>query len=228
MIISGFFFEIVTSVILFDTRLIFIGAVVFDFCFEDSFTSKSKKWKKIFQNKKIKTFKYMRNFYTLKRGFFIPVVAALFFQFLVGGHQAISQGLTGTYTIGAGGDYATFTGAVTSLNSNGVSGPVIFNVEDGTYNEQIVIGPITGSSLSNTITFQSQSGNATNVVLTHAAVGVNDNYTILLENASHFIVKNLTIKAALSEDKWNFIIFFLKEMYLSLPSLPVQVEIGGM
>ncbi|MDG1276831.1 MAG: right-handed parallel beta-helix repeat-containing protein, partial [Algoriphagus sp.] len=137
----------------------------------------------------------MRNFYVVKKSFLLPVLVGIFFQFLVGGYQAKAQGLTGTYSIGPVGDFSNFNNAISALNTNGVSGPVIFNVEDGTYNEQIVLGPITGSSLSNTITFQSQSGNATNVVLTHAAIGLSDNYVILLENASHFIVKNLTIKA---------------------------------
>ncbi|WP_139316609.1 right-handed parallel beta-helix repeat-containing protein, partial [Algoriphagus marinus] len=138
----------------------------------------------------------MRNFYTLKRRFFIPVFAALFFQFLVGGYQAKAQGLTGTYTIGASGDYLSFNGAVSALNTNGVSGPVIFNVADGTYSEQIVLGPITGSSATNTITFQSLSGNAANVVLSHTAIGVSDNYVILLENASNLLFKDLTLSAS--------------------------------
>ncbi|WP_170147807.1 right-handed parallel beta-helix repeat-containing protein, partial [Algoriphagus antarcticus] len=138
----------------------------------------------------------MRNFYTLKRGFFLPVLAGIFFQFLVGGHQANSQELTGTYTIGLGGNYATFTEAVESLTSNGVSGPVTFNVLDGVYDEQILIGPITGSSATNSITFQSQSANPELVQLSFAASTVAGNYVVSLEGTSHLIFKNLKIKAS--------------------------------
>ena len=41
--------------------------------------------------------------------------------------------LSGTYTIGAGGDYATFSAAATALHDQGVAGPVTFDVLDGTY-----------------------------------------------------------------------------------------------
>ena len=73
--------------------------------------------------------------------------------------------LSGSYTIGSGGSYPTFTAAVAALNAQGVSGPVTFNVITGVYNEQISMRPVTGSSATNTSTFQSQSGNAANVTL---------------------------------------------------------------
>jgi len=137
----------------------------------------------------------MRNFYTLKRGFFLPVLISIFLQFLIGDHQANSQGLTGTYTIGLGGNYTTFTEAVDSLSSKGVSAPVVFNVLDGVYNEQILIGAITGSSTTNTITFQSQNSNPELAQLSFAASTVAGNYVVSLEGASHLIFKNLKIKA---------------------------------
>jgi len=137
----------------------------------------------------------MRNFYTLKRGFFLPVLISIFLQSLIGGYQANSQGLTGTYTIGLGGNYTTFTEAVDSLSSKGVSAPVVFNVLDGVYNEQILIGAITGSSTTNTITFQSQNSNPELAQLSFAASTVAGNYVVSLEGASHLIFKNLKIKA---------------------------------
>jgi hypothetical protein len=75
--------------------------------------------------------------------------------------------LTGTYTIGGiTPDYTTFTLAVADLVASGVSGPLIFDVRDGTYPEQISIGTITGVSATNTVTFQSESGDSTTVILT--------------------------------------------------------------
>ncbi|MFZ1728589.1 MAG: hypothetical protein WAV84_00555, partial [Bacteroidota bacterium] len=61
--------------------------------------------------------------------------------------------LNGTYTIGSGGNYASFTAAVSALSSSGVSGPVTFTVIAGTYTEQIAIYSIAGASAVNTITF---------------------------------------------------------------------------
>lgn len=47
--------------------------------------------------------------------------------------------LSGIYSIGTGGDFATITSAVTALNINGVNGPVIFNIKTGSYNEAVTI-----------------------------------------------------------------------------------------
>lgn len=71
--------------------------------------------------------------------------------------------LNGTYTIGTGGNYLTITSAVNDLVSLGVSGPVVFNILTGSYDESVTIDPIPGSGAVNTITFQSQSGNAADV-----------------------------------------------------------------
>ena len=81
---------------------------------------------------------------------FSLLLSGLFFY-----NTAFGQALSGSYTIGSGGSYSTFTAAVADLTSNGVSGPVTFNVISGTYTEQISIGSISGASSTNTITFQS-------------------------------------------------------------------------
>ena len=74
--------------------------------------------------------------------------------------------LSGTYTIGGAlPDYNTFNEAVSDLELNGVSGAVIFNVDTGTYNEQLIIPAISGVSSSNTITFQSVTTDSTDVIL---------------------------------------------------------------
>ena len=69
--------------------------------------------------------------------------------------QTIFAQLSGTYTIGSGGAYPTISSAITDLNTNGISGPVVFNILNGIYNEQLVIGPISGTNNTNTVTFQS-------------------------------------------------------------------------
>lgn len=68
--------------------------------------------------------------------------------------------LSGTKTIGTGGDFANFTAAINALNSAGVgTGGVTFNVADGTYNES-----------PPAITM---SGTATKPIVFQAAVGAN-------------------------------------------------------
>ncbi|MBL4755445.1 MAG: hypothetical protein JKY52_17850, partial [Flavobacteriales bacterium] len=86
--------------------------------------------------------------------------------------------LTGTYTIGGiTPTYATFTLAVSDLVAVGVSGPVIFDVRDGTYPEQISIAAITGVSSTNTVTFQSESGDSSLVTIT-STPSSGSNYTV--------------------------------------------------
>ena len=103
--------------------------------------------------------------------------------------------LSGTYTIGGSApDYNSFADAVNALVAEGVSGPVIFNVRTGTYQEQVTIPSITGSSATNTITFQSESGDSTEVVLEHSS-GSSSNYTLKLDGAQWMTFRKMTLKA---------------------------------
>ncbi len=103
--------------------------------------------------------------------------------------------LSGTYTIGSGGDFPTFSSALNSMVNCGISGPVVFNVLPGTYQEQLLIPEIPGASGTNTIVFQSASGDYHDVVLQYAASSANDNYTVFLNGADHITFKNITLAA---------------------------------
>ena len=105
------------------------------------------------------------------------------------------QPLNGTYTIGTAGNYPTFTAAVTALTTNGISGPVTFNVFSGTYAEQVVIGPVTGTSAVNTITFQSLALDSTAVTLVHPSQpgNVND-FALRLNGVDHITVRKITVQ----------------------------------
>jgi hypothetical protein len=110
--------------------------------------------------------------------------------------------LSGTYTIGGSSpSYATFSAAASALNSQGVSGPVTFNVRTGTYNEQFVITSVTGASATNTITFQSESGVASDVTLEFSNTSSN-NYVVELNGASYITIQNLTITS--TEPTFNY------------------------
>ncbi|MCF8297273.1 MAG: T9SS type A sorting domain-containing protein [Saprospiraceae bacterium] len=85
----------------------------------------------------------------------------------IGMQLSICNILSGSYTINnmGGGDFNSINDATTALMNCGISGSVVFNIANGTYNENISIGYIPGASSTNTITFQSQSGDSTAVII---------------------------------------------------------------
>ena len=78
--------------------------------------------------------------------------------------------LCGTYTIGGiNPNFRTINEAVHVLTDAGISCPVVFKVRDGSYLEQVEINPIPGSSVINTVTFESESGDSSKVTLSNNA-----------------------------------------------------------
>ncbi len=109
--------------------------------------------------------------------------------------QTLYPALIGTYTIGGTNpDFTFIADAVNALNQGGVIGAVTFNIRTGTYGEQIELQPIDGASDANRITFQSEVGDSTAVLLAFSANSVN-NYTLRLNGADYLTFKNMTIKA---------------------------------
>ncbi|MCK4701144.1 MAG: right-handed parallel beta-helix repeat-containing protein, partial [Bacteroidales bacterium] len=108
--------------------------------------------------------------------------------------------LSGSYNIGPSALlFKTFNEAVDSLIAVGIGGPVIFEVEDGTYNEQVSIPWIANSSETDTIVFISASKDSTKVILTYAASGETDNYTLKLDGAEYITFKDITLEATGAE-----------------------------
>ena len=108
---------------------------------------------------------------------------------------ACASQLSGTYTIGGtGADFPDFTSAVTGLAQCGISGPVVFNVANGIYNEQIVIPWVSGSSATNTVLFKSASGDSSAVTLRYQA-NVNNNFTMRLNGTKNIEFRKMTIEA---------------------------------
>ncbi|REJ80858.1 MAG: T9SS C-terminal target domain-containing protein [Bacteroidetes bacterium] len=103
--------------------------------------------------------------------------------------------LTGTFTIGGSTpDYATFNDAVNDLSTLGISGPVVFNVRNGTYTERVIIPQIIGSNATNTVTFKSETGDSTAVILTQpTSTTTTDNFTMQLNGADYITFRNMTI-----------------------------------
>ncbi|MCB9233170.1 MAG: PKD domain-containing protein [Bacteroidia bacterium] len=116
--------------------------------------------------------------------------------FLLAPAFTFSQALMGTYTIGGiTPDYASFNGAVSALVTNGIAGPVIFDVRNGIYTEQVHIPQIFGVSSANTITFRSQNGDSSQVVLQFNSLNPVENYTLLLDTMDYVTVSKITIRA---------------------------------
>jgi len=128
-------------------------------------------------------------------------IAALFLLCMVQWKGAEATGMSGSYTINPSGsgstNFTTFTNAVDTLTKYGVSGPVVFNVANGTYNEQISMSYISGSSVTNNITFQSASKDSSKVILTYPSLAASytlNNYVIQFDSASFIKIKQITIQ----------------------------------
>lgn len=112
--------------------------------------------------------------------------------------NAVSFGvpMSGTFTIGGtSGDFSTFSEAIEALQCTGVGGAVEFNVASGTYTEQLTLENIAGLSSTNTVTFQSASGNTTMPVLQFTAAGFSDNWVVLFKSISNIEFNGIHIKA---------------------------------
>ena len=109
--------------------------------------------------------------------------------------QNVCVGSSGTYSIDrtGNGDFKTFGAAVASLTSCGVAGKVTFEVEPGTYNEQVVIPEIQGTSASNNIEFVN-AGNG-EVTITNTGNSTLNWITVLLDGADYITFDGLTIEA---------------------------------
>lgn len=106
-----------------------------------------------------------------------------------------AQPLSGAYTIGGSvPDYTTLNTAVTALVSNGVNGPVIFNIAAGIYNERVSIPIITGASATNTITFQSANLDSSTTIIRSTATGETTNYVFELNGANYIRIQYLTLQ----------------------------------
>jgi gliding motility-associated-like protein len=107
--------------------------------------------------------------------------------------------LAGTYTINStipasATNYTSFVSAVAALEC-GITGPVFFDVAPNTYNEQVRMHNVPGSSQSARVTFRSANGDPTSVILTNNATVAAANYTLQLDSAKYITYKNMTINA---------------------------------
>ncbi len=103
--------------------------------------------------------------------------------------------LSGDIIIGSGETYTTITDAVNALNSSGFTGHLKFIIKDGTYNEQVEINEFANSDENNTITFTSQSGDSTSVILAYESGDAN-NYIMRLNGTDYITIEKITLWGA--------------------------------
>jgi hypothetical protein len=108
--------------------------------------------------------------------------------------------MAGFYTIDGGTptggtNYNSFADAMNALNNCGISAPTTFHVKQGTYNEQVDIGAIIGTSTTNTITFKADPTNTSAAILTYAATLTATNYVVQFSGADNIIFDSLTVNA---------------------------------
>ena len=129
----------------------------------------------------------------------------------------------GTYTIApTGGDYQSFGEAIDTLNAVGVEGPVVFNVGDATYTEQVILNNIPGSSETNTISFV---GTGDNVLLT-TSTSQNGNYVFFLDSASNVTLKKIRIEARPTANNVNYAnaLVMQKSTNITIDSCTIRVK----
>lgn len=102
--------------------------------------------------------------------------------------------MSGTYTIGTSGNFATIADALHRIKSCGISGPVTFAIFPGLYIENIILDDtIRGCNATNTISFTSTTGIKEDVIIYTALDSAQDIGTIDLKNVKHLLFKNIAI-----------------------------------
>ncbi len=125
--------------------------------------------------------------------------------------------LAGTYTIGGTApDFTTINAAITALDSNGISAPVVFNIRNGNYPELLIFSPVAGASVNNTITFQGESGDSSLVEINGTTTS-NQQNTIRLNQINYLILKDLTVRQYPNVNN-NAVVFINRGKYCTFSS----------
>jgi len=107
---------------------------------------------------------------------------------------SVYNSLSGTYTIGAAGDFTSFADAINAMDNYGICAATVFEVMNGTYVEQIQLESYNGMSAANDVTFKSQSGNVDSVIVSYSSTNSGDNYVLNFNGASNFTFEDITLQ----------------------------------
>ncbi|MCX6231017.1 MAG: right-handed parallel beta-helix repeat-containing protein [Bacteroidetes bacterium] len=104
--------------------------------------------------------------------------------------------LNGIYTVGTPtSNFPTFNDVFNAINNCGISGPVDFKIASGTYTTQLTIPLVNNVTASNTLTFESATGNKSDVIIKYSSTGLGDNWVVRFDGSKYIIIKNITFKA---------------------------------
>ncbi|MCB0481919.1 MAG: right-handed parallel beta-helix repeat-containing protein [Flavobacteriales bacterium] len=103
--------------------------------------------------------------------------------------------LSGTYTIGGTSpNYATVVEAVDSLNANGVSGPVTFNIRSGVYPGQVKINSFSGATNFNRVRFRPDPSNISQVIIEDSGLVTTDRGAVVLNGCAYVQFDSVTVR----------------------------------
>jgi len=104
---------------------------------------------------------------------------------------------SGTYTIGntSSADFHSIYEAVNKLNTYGICGPVVFNIDTGTYYDGIFLDDIPGASPVNTVTFKSATGDSSKVIINYIAT-MSSTAAVYINDMSYVTIKGLTFNVS--------------------------------
>ncbi len=116
----------------------------------------------------------MKKYYNFLKPFFILSALLL-------GSFGVKAQMSGSYIVGPSlaSDFNTIQLACDSLKAQGVSGPVVLNIESGAHTE-FTIDSVAGLSATNTVTFQSQALDSSLVIIsTTTPINLNIDHVVL-------------------------------------------------
>ena len=106
-----------------------------------------------------------------------------------------------------------------------LTAPLVFNVEKGTYNEQLVLGPIDGSSAINQVTFKGIENYRDSVVLRFAPTNTN-NYVINIDGAEFVNFEWMTLLGR-GTGNYSNVVSIVNSRQLHFKNAEVRVK-GGL
>jgi parallel beta-helix repeat protein len=102
--------------------------------------------------------------------------------------------MSGVYSLGTSGTFNSFQEVLDALYYCGMAGDITFDIEDGTYNTQILVDHLIPGQDSYSVTFQSESNDSTGVIIEYDSDSLN-NYVLKLDKTDNVIFKDLTLRS---------------------------------
>ena len=107
--------------------------------------------------------------------------------------------LSGTYTVGATGDFSTIAEIIAALTSCGMNAPVTIALQDGIYRENVELigGTINGLNATNTITFTSVSQDSSKAKIQRVGIPTANTAAFTLLDIAHIRISHLHLDATI-------------------------------